>query len=808
MRRIALWLAVAGLTVVMAAPGGAETRYKLPPPEIVALLDAAPTPVVNVSPDGAWMLRLSYPAMPGIADMARPMLRLAGMRIDPAANDQFRTRFYTGIEIESVADQKVGTVRVPPGARIAAINWSHDSARFAFTNSTSAGLELWVGDAAAATTKRLGDFHVNGVTGGFSWMPGSKSLFCWLVPRDRGRAPAAALGVPTGPNIQETAGRSAPVSTFQDLLRTEQDGEVFAYYATSQLARVDAASGGVTQVGAPGIYRQAQSSPNSKYLLVSRVHKPFSFLVSFGQFAYTQEVWDANGEKVFTVAESPAAENVPIGGVPTGPRGIQWEPQQDATLYWVEALDGGDPKQKVPQRDVVKELAAPFTGAPRDMAKTTHRFAGLSWVEGSTLALLGEYDRDRQWSTTWLLDTRATSGEPTKVWDLSINDAYGDPGNPELRRLPTGGAVIRRDGSAIFLTGQGAGAAGLRPFLDRFDLGAQQAQRLFQCAEGTYESVVAIAKDGFITSFETTDLPPNYRLHSLKDGAVRAALTDFPDPNPQLKGVTKQLLTYQRADGVQLSATLYLPPGYQSGTRLPVVFWAYPLEYTDPGTAGQVRTSPYRFTRVSGPSHLLFLLQGYAVLDGPALPVVGDPETMNDTYIEQIVAGAQAAIDKVVAMGVADRDRIGVGGHSYGAFMTANLLAHSDLFRAGCARSGAYNRTLTPFGFQSERRTFWQAPGTYMAMSPFASADKINEPLLLIHGEADNNSGTFPIQSERLLAAMTGLGGTARLVMLPNEAHGYAARESILDCLAEMLEWFDKYVKNAQPRQTAPAPSR
>jgi len=808
MRRVAvIAFGVTGL-LVLVAPGGAETRYKLPPPEVVAALDAPPTPVVNVSPDGAWLLRLSYPAMPSIAEVARPMLRSAGMRIDPAANDQFRTRFYTGIDIESVGDQKVRKVTLPGGVRIASVLWSHDSGRFAFTNSTSAGLELWMGDTATATAKRLGDFLVNGVTGGVAWMPGSKSLLCWLLPRDRGKAPFATAGVPTGPNIQVTAGRTAAVPTYQDLLRTEQDGEVFAYYATSQLARVDAQSGGVTQVGAPGIYRQAQASPDGRYLLVSRVQKPFSLLVPLGLFAHTQEVWDANGEKVFTLTDQPAGEAVPLGGVPTGPRGTQWEPQADATLYWTEALDGGDPKQKVPLRDVVKELSAPFTGTPRDLAKTTFRFADLTWIEGSTLALLVEYDRDRQWSTTWLLDTRAASGEPTKIWDLSINDAYNDPGNPEVRRLPSGQSVIRLDGRTIFLTGQGANPQGLRPFLDRLDLGTLKTQRVFQCADGTYESVTAVTRDGFITSFETPVQPPNYRLRALRDGAVRAALTDFPDPNPQLKGVTKQLLTYERADGVQLSATLYLPPGYQQGTRLPVVVWAYPLEYTDPGTAGQVRTSPYRFTRVTGPSHLFFLLEGYAVLDGPTLPVVGDPETMNDTYIEQIVAGAQAAIDKVVEMGVADRDRIGVGGHSYGAFMTANLLAHSDLFRAGCARSGAYNRTLTPFGFQSERRTFWQAPGTYMAMSPFAYADKINEPLLLIHGEADNNSGTFPIQSERLFAAMTGLGGTARLVMLPNEAHGYAARESILDTLAEMLEWFDKYVKNAGPRQTTPLPAR
>jgi dipeptidyl aminopeptidase/acylaminoacyl peptidase len=199
------------------------------------------------------------------------------------------------------------------------------------------------------------------------------------------------------------------------------------------------------------------------------------------------------------------------------------------------------------------------------------------------------------------------------------------------------------------------------------------------------------------------------------------------------------------------------------------------------------------------------LTQGYAIFDGPTMPIVGKGETANDTYVEQLVTSAQAAVDKAVEMGIADRDRIGVGGHSYGAFMTANLLAHSEIFRAGVARSGAYNRTLTPFGFQNERRTFWEVPQVYSRMSPFFYADKINEPILLIHGEMDDNSGTFPIQSERLFMALKGHGATVRYVTLPYEAHGYLARESVLDTAAEMLNWLDKWVKGAAPRTATTA---
>jgi dipeptidyl aminopeptidase/acylaminoacyl peptidase len=279
------------------------------------------------------------------------------------------------------------------------------------------------------------------------------------------------------------------------------------------------------------------------------------------------------------------------------------------------------------------------------------------------------------------------------------------------------------------------------------------------------------------------------------------ALTRFADPTPQIRGIKQELLTYERADGVKLSGTLYLPADHVEGTKLPLFVWAYPLEYTDPATAGQNTNATTRALRIRGASHLALVLAGYAVLDNATMPVVGDPETMNDTFVEQIVASAQAAIDACVARGVADPDHVGVGGHSYGAFMTANLLAHCDLFRAGIARSGAYNRTLTPFGFQSERRTIWQARDTYVTLSPFFVADRIDEPLLMIHGEKDSNTGTFPIQSERLYQAVKGNGGAARLVMLPGEDHGYQARESVLHTVAEMLDWCERHVRSERPAQ-------
>ncbi|MCA1619292.1 MAG: prolyl oligopeptidase family serine peptidase, partial [Acidobacteria bacterium] len=522
------------------------------------------------------------------------------------------------------------------------------------------------------------------------------------------------------------------------------------------------------------------------------------------------EVWDGGAKVVYKVASLPLADEVPIEGVPKGPRGYHWRPTEAATLVWTEALDDGDPRRKVPHRDRVVMLRAPFAGRPAEVFKTEHRFNGLQWHEDGRLAFVRDLDRDRRWVRTQLVEVGDPRAEPRVVWSHSTRERYDNPGTAVTRTLPNGGRVVMRHGDFVYLTGTGSTPEGDRPFLDRMSLKTLKAERLFRSDAQAYETVVALVTDDarqIITKRERPVEPGNYYVRTLGgsgaagDSTMRA-LTNLPDATPQLQGIKKQLIKYKRADGVELSFTLYLPPGYKEGTRLPTVVWAYPLEFNDPATAGQVTGSTQRYTSITGPSHLFFLLAGYAVLDNTTMPIVGDPETMNNTYVEQIVAGAKAAIDKAAEMGVTDPERVGVGGHSYGAFMTANLLAHSDLFRAGIARSGAYNRTLTPFGFQSERRTLWEAPEMYVKVSPFMVAHKINEPILLIHGEADNNTGTFPIQSERMYQALRGHGATVRYVTLPLEAHGYAARETTEHVLYEMIGWFDRHVKNAGPRKS------
>jgi dipeptidyl aminopeptidase/acylaminoacyl peptidase len=801
--------------------------YQKAPQPISDILNARPTPLVQVSPDGKWLLAIDRLAYPPISDLAQPMLRIAGLRINPATTGRHHPPRFVGLNLVEIATGKSRKIAgLPANPYLGAVEWSPDATRFAFTNTTTGGIELWVADVGSAKAIKLEGFKVSAVVGDpVQWMPNGKALLIQTVPASRGTPPSEPK-TPDGPIVQESDGKKAPVRTYEDLLQDRHDEDLFDYYATAQLTKVALPHtahvgpvrasidiNGTSKIGKPAIFSRIDPSPDGKHLLVVRIHHPYSYLVPEGDFPRDVEIWDTAGKVEYKVASLPLADHVPIEGVLTGPRDYQWAPTEPAMLVWASALDGGDPKTKAPFRDQVMMLAAPFTAQPQELAKFEQRFvpagggfggfgrgSAIEWTENG-LGLAHDYNRDRRWLRTFLIDIAKPGEQPKLISERSIRDRYRDPGSPLMRTLPNGKRVMRQSGSSIFLAGNGASQKGEFPFLDRFDLDTLKSERIFQCGDGEYESVVTLLSDDgtkFLTRHESPTEPPNYFVRTAKS-ADKKAVTDFPDPAPQLHGITKQLVTYKRADGVQLSFTLYLPANHKEGERLPTVVWAYPLEFNDADTAGQVSGSPYHFTTITGISQLFLVTQGYAVLDNATMPVVGDPETMNNTYVEQVVASAKAAIDKAVEMGVTDPHRVGVGGHSYGAFMTANLLAHSDLFRAGVARSGAYNRTLTPFGFQSERRTIWEAPEMYIKVSPFMQADKIKHPILLIHGMADDNSGTFPIQSERMYQAIKGNGGIVRYVQLPYEAHGYLARESTEHTLWEMVTWFDKYVKNAPP---------
>jgi dipeptidyl aminopeptidase/acylaminoacyl peptidase len=786
------------LGALLAVPAFGQTTYKLPPKEVVDILDAPPTPDVDVSPSGDALLLTDYRPHPSIEVLARPFLRLAGLRIDPQISGRQRLTQSVGFTVKWIETGTTIKIAAPEDLRLGTPAWSNDGRSLAFRHDGADGVELWIAEAATGQAKALAGVRLNDLFGRpFAWMSDNRHLLVRMIPPGRG-APPAAPAAPLGPIVEETAGKKSKAWTFQDLLKTPHDEDLFAYYGQVQLAVVDAVSGAVQKIGAPGIITEADFSPDEKYLLVTRVKRPFSYRVPYYYFTRTTEVWDQQGPVTATVADLPVSDEIPTQGVPAGPRGVRWQTLRDATLLWIEALDGGDPLKKVPQRDRLMRRAAPFTGRPDEVMKVQHRLTRIDWTARLDQVLLTEYNRDRRWRTTSWADLGSPAESRRVLFDLSARDAYNDPGDPVYQTRPDGMRFLHQDGDWIYLSSEGACETGNRPRLDRFHLRTGAKENLFQSREDCLERFVAFAaadRTKILTRYESQAEPPNYILIELGT-KKRTALTDFRDPAPQLTGLKKELVKYARKDGVPLSGTLYLPPGHVTGTKLPLVIWAYPLEYSDPATAGQVRSSPNAFTFFRGATPLLFVTQGYAVLMDATMPVVGDPETMNDTFVEQITGAGRAAIDKLDAMGIIDRQRVLVMGHSYGAFMTANLLAHSDDFAAGIARSGAYNRSLTPFGFQSERRSFWEAPEVYLKVSPFMHANQINEPLLLIHGEADNNSGTHTMQSERLYQALKGNGGTARLVLLPFESHGYTARESVLHTLAEMFDWADKYVKN------------
>lgn len=779
-----------------------ESGYRLPPQEVVDIIDAPPEPAVSISPDGQWLLLVERDAMPGIEDLARRKLQIGGIRIDPAANGQFRVDYARGISVRRRDGDQPVRVPLGEGAKLATINWSHTSQAFVYTVVTARGTELWAVDITQPDKPRRLTDRLSTVLGGADWMPDGKSVICRLTPESRGAEPPAPTK-PLGPNIQESSGNTSPTRTYQDLLASPYDEALFAYHTTTQLATITL-DGTLQTIGEQAMIDSAEPSPDGLHLLMTLIKRPFSYTLPYTSFAKEVVVWSIQGKPEYRVVNLPVEENIPIEGVRTGPRSIQWTSSDPATLVWYEALDGGDPRKKVEHRDRLMSFAAPFASEPRELHKIEHRAVGVSYFKNPALFAVTEYDRDRRWVRTLLHNLAQPTVAPKVLTDRSIRDAYGDPGDIVPQRNEHGHSVARQDGPWVYLSGAGASPQGYLPFLDRQNLETLQTERLWRCEVGQLESVAAIAsssadaKPQIITRRESSTTPQNYLLRDLQADSTKP-LTDFRDPVPQIRGIRKELITYKRPDGVPLSATLYLPADYKPGTRLPLFIWAYPVEFSDASTAGQVTTSPNQFTRIRGASHLTLVTQGYAVMDNATMPVVGEPETMNDTFVAQIVAAAQAAIDKADELGVADRNRVAVGGHSYGGFMTANLLAHCDLFRAGVARSGAYNRTLTPFGFQAERRPFWQAQSIYMNLSPFTHANKIKEPILLIHGENDNNAGTFPLQSQRMFQAIKGNGGTVRLVMLPHESHGYSARESVLHVQAETIEWLNRHVRDAKP---------
>ncbi|WP_420318434.1 S9 family peptidase [Ekhidna sp.] len=810
MKNIMNCLLLSLLTLGTFAQGGLE--YQEPPKEIKELIDAPLAPWVRIDNKGENVVLLYRNAYKSIAELSEEELRLGGLRINPVTNIGSRTTFYNNVKVKKAFDEDAKQVTgLPDNPRMAYFSWSPDESKMAFTHTTSSGVEIWVLDVIKGAAKKLSNAGANANLGWpMVWSIDSKSMLVKMLPDDREPLINTNTAVPTGPTVSTSTGEKAQNRTYQDLLKNPVDEKNFEQLARAAIFKVSL-DGTMSKWMDTGMYRGMDYSPDGNYVLITKVKRPFSYLVPYYRFASETAIYDKSGKQVKMLLDNGVDEVRPKGFMSTTdkPRGFSWRADKPATVVWAQALDEGDPAKEVEFHDEALELPAPFTGEARSLMKMKNRFSGITWGNDN-VAIANDYWFDNRNTKTYLFNPSDNSVEPKILFDRNYQDAYSDPGNFVTAKNKLNQYILSMDGSNAYLMGDGFSDEGQFPFVDQLNLENNKTTRLYQSAytDKVEDLVDAInmSKGEILVRIESPTEYPNYYVRNIKKKMELKPITQFENPFKAMMEVEKEVITYEREDGVELTGTLYLPVGYdkEKKEKMPMVMWAYPVEYKDKASAGQNTTNPNEFIYPWYGSPVFWVTRGYVVLDDAAFPIIGEgDEQPNDTFRKQLVANAKAGIDAVDAMGYIDRERVAVGGHSYGAFMVANLLSHSNLFAAGIARSGAYNRTLTPFGFQREERSYWEAPEVYYTMSPFMHADKMKTPLLLIHGEADNNSGTYPMQSERYFNALKGLGGPARLVMLPKESHGYRAKESIMHVLWEQDAWLDEHVKNKDPMDTS-----
>ncbi|WP_231492136.1 S9 family peptidase [Pedobacter sp. Leaf170] len=801
-KKIHLYFLIAGACVSLNTAAQDAVSYQTPPKEIADLLLAKPTPGVSIDDKAEWILFSERNSYPSVEELAMPEYRIAGMRLNPNNYAPSRQNYINNFSVKNIKTDKTFPITGLPTPLYAGnISWNPAQNKIAFTNTTQKGVDLYIIDLATKKATKTNKAFLNTVLGsGLTWL-NDNTIVYRAVTKPASAAPVKPL-MPKGPTVQQNLGKAAPSPTYQDLIKSPYDEQLFGFYGTSQLVKN---TGGVeTPIGKPAIYGSVSLSPDKTYMLVETIRKPFSYLVTAGGFPSTMTITDLNGKAIKVLAELPSAEGTPSGydNTQNVPRGFSWRDDEPATIIWAKPLDSGLIKKNVPFHDAVYALSAPFTGTEKELFKTETRYRGVQWGNAN-LALVMEGLRSKQTNKVSIYNP--STGKIEELYTRNQTDAYGNPGTPVTTKNKYGRSIIHLvdNGTKLLMNNVvGSSEKGDLPFLAKFDLATKKNEIIWRSAEGTYEfvsDVIDADKLILLTRKESQKLVPNYYIKNLVLRIADRPVTAFGNPYPSLDGISKEKISYKRADGVDLTGDLYLPKGYnkEKDGPLPAVIWAYPREFNSATDAAQIRGSKDRFTTISWGSPIYWVTRGYAVLDNAEMPIVAkDGKKPNDTFVDQLSLNAEAAINKLSDLGVGDRKRMAVGGHSYGAFMTANLLAHTNLFAAGIARSGAYNRTLTPFGFQNEDRTYWQAPQMYYEMSPFSYADKIKTPLLLIHGDSDDNTGTYPINSERLFAAIKGLGGTVRFVFMPFEAHGYRGKENILHVLWEQDQWLEKYVKN------------
>lgn len=778
----------------------ASMGWQNPPEPIATILDAPSSPAVSISPDNRWLVEFWRPGLMPIAQLAEPELGIAGDRINPILRSSARNHPYRALSVRPLLASETSSVAIdlPDGIQMSNFRWSDSGDRLAFTWAKPGGLELWMLDLPLHQVFQVTPAILNATYGTpYRWIDDTR-LLCKVVDETASDVPISPT-VPIAPVIQENLGTKSPSRTYTNLLKNEHDAALFEHYVRSALEIVTLQEmnfGTRDRIWQPDLIDNAIPSPDNQYILLTTVLKPFSYQLPSHYFPKLIQVISISGDRVYTVENVPLIDQLStkFDAVRQGRRSVSWRSDHPATLYWTEALDEGDPKVIAEKRDRLSSLPAPFTSEPDILWESEFRLRRVAWGREDVALIYERWHNDRR-TRTWQINPSQPNEAAILRSDRSFEDHYSDPGSACLTEGPYQWNVLHftPDQKGIYYVGKGASPEGVHPFLDRLQLETGEIKRIWQSKASHYESIVRILTDDaseLLISRQSKTEPANYFWHCPQKSLQQ--VTHYPDPAPQFAGTQKELITYDRADGVRLSAKLYLPADYEPDRDgpLPVVFWVYPEEFKDAKLAGQITTSMNRFSRPHFSSILFLLTQGYAVLDNPSMPIVGEGETEpNDSYVEQLISSATAAVDYVVDRGIAHRDRIGIGGHSYGAFTAANLLAHTDLFKIGIARSGAYNRTLTPFGFQGEQRDFWEASDIYIQMSPFTHAAEIKSPLLLLHGAGDSNPGTYPMQTDRLFEALKGLGGYVRYVSLPLEDHGYRSREGVGHALWEMVRW-------------------
>lgn len=782
-----------------------DISYQKPPQEILDLVDYQRAPSISMDSKKEQIIFMYRNTYKTLADISEEEMRLAGLRINPKVNISSTTTYVNNIEYRKFNDKKLQAIKgLPENARLTNFSWSPDETKMAFTHSTLNGVEVWVVDLKTLTAKKLTEARANANLGNpITWFKDGSALLVRMLPKDKPELIDTKVTLPTGPIVTVSDGTLAQNRTYQDLLKNKTDEDNFDILTLSELYKVDL-NGKATLWKGKAIYRGESFSPDGNYIMISTIEKPYSYIVPLGRFPVSTIIYDKDGKLVSEFNKKPLIEDMPKGfmAVESGKRSISWRADKPATITYAIALDGGDPAKEVEFRDEVFQIAAPFNGKAESIAKTIGRYSGITWGN-ENYALLSDYWWNTRNTKTYLINPSNFAQKPEVIVDRNYQDNYSDPGSPKTKRNEFGRYVLDIQNDNIYLVGDGFTEKGQFPFIDEFNLKTKKSNRLYQSnltdKKEDIIDLLDIKKGEVLVSMQSKNEYPNYFVRNLKKRTAPIQITDFDNPFKKIANIHKEVIKYKRADGLELSGTLYLPVGYdmKKKEKMPMIIWAYPAEYKDKSSAGQSTANPNEFTFPNYGSPIYWVTRGYVVLDDAAFPIVGEgDEEPNDTFIEQLVANAKAAIDAVDKLGYIDRGRVAVGGHSYGAFMTANLLTHCDLFAAGIARSGAYNRTLTPFGFQSEERNYWEAPEVYNQMSPFMHADKMKTPLLLIHGNDDNNSGTFTMQSERYFNALKGFGAPTRLVLLPKESHGYSAKESILHVIWEQDQWLEKYVKN------------